>query len=205
MYNVNTVLNERYSLNDLIQTSQNLSQPNIPTSSTHFENLGRLADVLIDLEALIGPFKIHSAYRTKELQNALSQAGEPTSQSVSFHELGRAVDIEPLNMELAQAFGTILASSMKNQFAEIAFKPSQGSLHLAINTPDDFRWPKVLGLDDAKKYGKLTEEEVETYASSSGYVPTAIAWVTNNKIKSGGILFGLIGLISLALFVVKKK
>jgi hypothetical protein len=163
-YDPNAMLSTHYSLGDLIATTKQLSQPNFPSDSSHYDNLVLLADMLERLDTQVGPFTLLSGYRTKELQNILTAAGEPTSKGLSFHEIGRAVDISPTTMTIAEYFGQILANEdLKNQFAEIAIKPSQNALHLSINVPGDVRDPKVTGLDSSGTYAALSVDDVANY------------------------------------------
>lgn len=157
-------LTPRFKLKDLIVTEQKLSLPNLPSTDIELDNLYRLASYLEDLWTNIGPFRISSAYRTKELQQRLTASGDPTSLGTSFHELGRAVDIVPTSMGIAEFFGRLLANeNMRFGYREIAIKPSQGSIHLAIKTPDDMRETKVMGLNENKVYSKLSLDEIAQY------------------------------------------
>lgn len=159
-------LSTRFKLKDLIVTEQLLSSPNLPSTDIELDNLYKLASHLDDLWTYIGPFKIVSGFRTKELQAALTSKGDPTSLGTSFHELGRAADIVPTSMSLTEFFGKLLADpNLSSGYREIAFKPSQGALHLAIKTPDDMRETKVLGLDENKSYVRLTSDQIQNYIS----------------------------------------
>lgn len=158
-------LSNQFILRDLTLTNQSLTMPNLPTTPYDFDNLKLLAQTLEYLQANIGPFQILSAYRTKELQDKLTAEGEPTGSGVkSFHEVGRGVDIYPTTMSIDEYFGRILANpDLKDQFAEIAIKPSQNALHLAINVPGDVRTPKVTGLNPLGVYARLSVDEITAY------------------------------------------
>lgn len=188
LYDPNAMLSEHYSLGNLTVTNQQLSAPNMPESADHFQNLTYTADILERLDHEVGPFRILSGYRTKELQNALAAAGEPTATGTSFHEIGRAVDIAPTTMTPAEYFGRILANeNLKSQFSEISIKPSQNALHLAINIPGDVRDPKVMGLNDAGSYVRLTLDEITSYiqpfmaSAQDAYDYAAAQLVTFNR------------------------
>lgn len=163
-------LSTNFTLGDLVYTTQPLSAPNLPPKGPYFDNLVFTADVLEELLTLFG-FTIVSGFRTKELQQRLIDIGEPATSKLSFHEVGRAVDIIPDGISLADAFGLILANPIRERFAEIAFKPSQGSLHLAINVPGDIRVPKITAMNEAQQYGALSTEAIQ------GYIDRAIASV----------------------------
>lgn len=166
MFDPNAMLSQHYSLGDLTQTSQMLMRPNFPENVQQFDNLTYLADILERLNHEIGPFQILSGFRTKELQSILAGQGEPVASGISFHEVGRGVDITPTSMSTAEYFGLILAiEDLKNQFAEIAIKPSQNAIHLAINVPGDVREPKITGLNSEGVYARLTLDEIANYLS----------------------------------------
>lgn len=165
-----TMLSAHYSIGNLSATSQPVTQANLPSTTTQLSNMQYLADTLEMLDSEVGPFSLLSSFRTKELQNLLAAAGEPTASGTSFHELGRAVDITPTTMGITEMFGRILANSdLKNRFVEIAIKPSQNALHLAVNVPDDTRTPKVLGLNADNVYKSLSAEEILPYITP--YMP----------------------------------
>lgn len=165
LYDPNAQLSTHYTLADFTKTNQALSEPNLPAEAYQFENLTYLADTKERLDHEIGPSEILSGFRTKELQNALTASGEPTgSGSMSFHETGRGIDIFPTTMSIADYFGRILANeNLKSQFAEIAIKPSQNAIHLAINVPGDIREPKITGLTSEGIYARLNLDEIANY------------------------------------------
>jgi hypothetical protein len=159
-------LSASYTLGDLTLTNQNLTEPNLPPNSWQFDNLILLADMLEQLDFTVGPFTLISAFRTHELQEKLAAQGEPTGSSMSFHEAGRAVDIAPTTMGLTEYFGKLLANEdLRLQFSEISIKPSQGSIHLAINVPGDVREPKILGLNSSQEYTRLSSSDIESYVA----------------------------------------
>jgi len=148
MSSADTQLSAKYRIRDLNVTNQALSQPNLPSSGADLQNLKYLADQLEKLEYYIGPFQIKSGFRTHELQLKLGESGAPVSSGKSFHEVGRAVDIYPTTMTMAEFFARMLKDDhIRRNYAEIAYKPSQGTLHLAINVPGDTRNPRISGLD----------------------------------------------------------
>lgn len=164
LYDTNAMLSSHYALKDFIGTSQSLNQPNMPSSPDYYYNLSDLANFVELIESKIGPVQILSGYRTKELQNALTAAGEPTSAGTSFHELGRGIDIYPTTMPINQYFGRMLADEeVKNQMAEVAYKPGQNSIHIGINILSDVRPVKVLALNDANVYGRLSLDEIASF------------------------------------------
>ncbi len=184
----NMMLSNKYRMKDLTATNQSLSQPNIPAESYMIENLQITASILEYLERMVGPFKILSGFRTKELQDKLTSQGEPTSSGLSFHEIGRAVDIAPSTMSLDDFFGKMLADEeISSQFSEIAIKPSQHTLHLSVNVPSDMRSTKVLGLNTEGLYAKLNAEDIASYiapfipSGEDAYDYAAAKLVTYNK------------------------
>lgn len=164
VYDINAMLSQNFTLGNLCVTNQALSQPNLPNQSYQYDNLVYTADVIEQLNHEVGPFQILSGFRTKELQNKLSSQGEPTSAGMSFHEAGRAVDVYPTTMTIADMFGRILANeALRSQFAEIAIKPEQNALHLAVNVPGDVRQPKITGLTSGGVYARLNADEIASY------------------------------------------
>jgi len=168
-------LSANYSLKDLTTTSQSLSRPNMPTTTEEFENLQLLADTLELLKSRIGPFSIVSAFRTGELQQALKSQGEPVSTGKSYHELGLGIDIYPTTMNITEYFGRILASStLKNRFVEIAIKPSQNTIHLAVRPVGSTKEVKVMGLDSKSVYKSLSLEDIARYAKPYATSPVVL-------------------------------
>lgn len=160
------MLSTNYSVADLTVTTQSLTAPNMPDQQYQVDNLVFLANFLENLATVIGPFTVLSAFRTHELQVALAEGGAPTgSGALSFHETGRAVDINPTSTDLATAFGTILANQdLTNTLAEFAFKPSQNSLHISINVPGDDRTPRILVLNPTtNSYVRATADQIASY------------------------------------------
>ena len=203
-----TMLSNRYSVADLCITNQSLSEPNLPSDQNTLGNLEVLAGVLDELEAVIGPFQILSGFRTKELQIKLKEGGNPTAKTLSFHEVGRAVDIFPTTMDLATAFGLILADeNLKNKFAEISIKESQNALHLSVNVPGDVREPKILGLnDEGTSYVRLTQEQIQSYVEPIlAAAQEATAFVARNPVPTFAVLAGVAILAFLLMSGDKKR
>lgn len=159
-----TMASARYSVGALSVTNQALSAPNLPTTQDQLANLSQLGNILEQLTDNVGPFSILSGFRTRELQNLLSAQGEPTASGTSFHEVGRGVDIAPTSMDINSFFGMLLSNEdLKNEFAEIAIKPGQNSIHLAVNVPGDVRTTKVLGLNSDNVYTSLSIDDILAY------------------------------------------
>lgn len=193
-----TKLTDKYELGDLTKTNQVLALPNLPTEQWVLNNLKLLAQDLEVLESQVGPFVIISGFRTEELQNLLKAQGEPTgSGSKSFHEVGRGVDIFPSTMDTNEFFGRLLANpQLRSMFAEIAVKPSQNAIHLAINVPSDVRSPKILGLNPQNQYATLSQQEIEFYVSK--YTPQPEQVASEIASSGGGISMKLVGGIAAA-------
>lgn len=210
LYDPNAKLSDHYRLKDLTATNQALSAPNDPSSADHFNNLETTAQILESLEYKVGPFTILSGYRTKELQDKLAASGEPTASGLSFHEIGRGVDIYPTTMTLDQFFGLLLADEeLKGQFAEIAIKPSQNSIHLATNVPGDVRSAKVLGLNTEGIYARLNLDEIAGYIApymasiDEAYDYAAARLVSYNRMPL--ILTAVAGLAGAAFLLLMPK
>lgn len=197
-YDPNAKLSTTYRLKDLTPTDKFLLAPNEPQNITHWNNLSRLASILERITKEIGPFKIISGFRTKELQNILSSVGEPTSTGTSFHELGRSVDIYPTTQKLDAFFGKILANqALMKELAELAYKPEQKSVHLSINVPGDVRTTKVLGLTQQGKYARLSTDEITNMMRP--YMTAAARLVSTNKMPL------ILAVAAIGLFLIMKK
>lgn len=179
-----TMLSDTFSLGDLAYTTQNLSAPNLPTTQAQMDALTYSArNQLQALLDKVGGFQILSGFRTKELQQKLTDLGEPTSKNLSFHEVGRGFDILPTDMPLDTYFGLILADpELRDSFAEIAYKPGQGTIHLATNVPGDWRSPKITALNASQVYAGLSAEDIADYANR------AIASVSDAAVEVGEVV-----------------
>ena len=204
-----TMLSQNYSLGDLCVTEQNLANPNLPSTQDQMNNLTQLAQSLDQLIENIGPIKILSGFRTQELQTALREGGNPTSPGTSFHEVGRAIDFYPTTMPVGEYFARLLANEgLKAQFAEIAFKPNQNAIHLAVNVPGDTRIPKILKLNpETMAYNKMSDVDIEMMVAP--YVTPEIRTVIVDDAKSAGginvpVLLAVAG-FGLAIILKKKK
>lgn len=165
-----TMLSKHFSLGDLVITTQTLSEPNLPSTQDQMNNLSVLAQNLDTLYDQIGPFQILSGFRTNELQVALGEGGAPTGPGTSFHEIGRAVDISPSNQTIQEFIGKLLANdAWRANFTEIIIKEPQNSIHLAVNTPDDTRTPKVLKLSSAGAYIRMPD--IDLYKLIEPFLP----------------------------------
>lgn len=163
-YSPSMMLSTHYSLASLVATTKALSQPNLPKTESEIQNLSMTADTLEYLESKIGPFTILSGFRSPELQAVLAASGDPVASGKSYHELGLAVDIYPTTMSFADYFGRILADEeVRSHFIEIAIKPAQNSLHLAVKSPYDLRDPKIMGLNTEDQYARLNAEDIARY------------------------------------------
>lgn len=208
MFDENMQLSQYYKLKDLIVTEQVLSSPNMPSTQTEIQNLTHMAEMLDVLHDYVGPFKLLSGYRTKELQNALAAAGDPVAVGTSYHELGLGVDIRPTSMGLVEYFGKLLADeNIRNSYREISIKVSQNSIHLGAKILGDTRETKVLGLDENKKYVRLNLDQIQSYiapyiqtAEETVQVATQIA--SANPMSS---LFLVLGLVSAGAYLILRK
>jgi hypothetical protein len=186
-------LSTNYTLGDLCVTSHKLNAPNLPSDPATVQNMTYLADDLENLTTSIGPFTVPSAFRTAELQALLVAEGEPATTKLSFHEVGRAADIIPTTMDINTYFGMILANdNLRNLFAEIAIKPAQGSIHLAVNVPGDTRTPKITGLTADQTYAQLTPDQVQAYIDQVSPQDT-LAIADEGSDQGSGELIWLLG------------
>lgn len=205
----NLQLSADYKLADLCVTSQSLSAPNIPDRDGPVNNLMVTASVLEQVTGLVGPFNILSGFRTQELEDKLTAQGEPTASGISMHQMGRAVDIYPTTMSLDEFYGQLLANAnLRSLFAEIAYKPSQNSIHLAVQTPDDNRDIKILGLDDAGQYVRLSLDQIQDFIApymtdaSSVFEEASSIVLAENKLP---IIIGAGALAALTFYMIMKS
>lgn len=164
------MLSTNFSLAKLTKTSTGL--PNLPNEgSLELRNLGWTADMLEQLGYDVGPFKVVSGFRTHDVQIALADRGEPVASGKSFHEAGLAVDIFPTTMGIEEFYGKLaaLVGTSDNQgpwwgkLSEIAIKPGQNSIHLALAVPGS-KQNVFLALNSVGIYAALTTDEVLSYA-----------------------------------------
>lgn len=170
-------LSSKYNVGDLTVTTKILALPNLPTQKYELENLKLLAAFLEKIEAKVGPFVIISGYRTGELQQALKAQGAPVSNTKSFHEVGRAVDIFPSTMDTEEFFARLIMDpEIRQNFSEVSLKPSQNSIHLAVNVPGDIRTPRILMLNANNKYEAMSKDQIEFFVA--GYTQDNIVAAT---------------------------
>jgi hypothetical protein len=204
-----TMLSAHYSLGNLTATQQQLTRPNMPSTQEEMDNLSILANDLEELAQAIGPFNLLSGYRTQELQTVLGKEGNPVSRGLSFHELGRAVDLFPTTMSVQEFIARLLANeSLKIKFAEIAMKPTQNAIHLSVNVPSDTRAPKILALNDNGVYVPMSDVDIETMIAP--FIPTpelrtAIV-VSNAEARSAGLTMPIVlAVAAIGLFLFTRK
>lgn len=157
-YNPEMKLSDKYTLRDLTITNQPF--PNMPVTEAELNNLKWLARTLEALEADFGPFKIFSAFRSPEVNAAVRGLGS-TPPTKSFHEVGMAVDIQPLEMTIQEMYALILAGPWKDKLGEIALKPTQGTLHLSLPT-EKYRGVAMV-MDAAGTYVRQTADQIQEF------------------------------------------
>lgn len=178
-------LSERYTIADLTKTSEDVE--NLP-GYEHLENLTKLAELLERIEDLVGKFTVHSAFRSAALQDVLNPDVRTTASGKSYHELGLAADISPWFMPLDQMFAKIITDpALKSSFAEIAIKPSQGSIHVAAGGPNG----KLLFAEPDGKYRALTGTEIASYTGKASENKIAIAGVVDVRVAALIFIMGL--------------
>jgi len=167
-FDANEHLSPSFTLADLIVTSHTVD--NRPTTQSEYDNLVNLAQMLEELQNDVGPFTILSAYRSTALQDMLRAEGEPVAAGKSFHELGMAIDLTPKTMSNEEFYGRLAAlvgndinpGPWYGKLSEIAYKPTQNAIHLAL--PTSYKQNVFMALNAAGTYAKLTYEEIENYA-----------------------------------------
>lgn len=165
--NLDRKVSKYFTVRDLSVTKTGIT--NFP-GSEEIKNLEKLGPALDILRDKIGPFTIHSAFRTPEVQAKVGSTAKK-----SFHELGLAVDLTPTTMNLEKYFTKILANpNISNLFGEKSIKPSQNSIHLSIKVPggpdkimERLVSGKYVALSDIKIAG-LISKYGKTFAVSIG-------------------------------------
>jgi len=206
------MLSTNFNLAELTKT--NTGFPNLPEEdSLELRNLGWTADILEQLAYDIGPFNIISGFRTADVQQALADQGEPVAKGKSFHEAGLAVDIAPTTMDINTFYGKLAAlvgtsgseGPWFGKLSEIAIKPGQNSLHLAIAVPGS-RQNVFMALNSAGEYAKLTADEILGYAQPfMTAVSDVVETVTATKPRKAMLLIAVAGGLLLVLYMMSKK
>jgi hypothetical protein len=189
----------KYTVADLSHTSAPL--PNeVPDEFA--SNLALLASVLEQLEAVIGPFKVASAFRSDAVQTYLGTQGLPVAKGKSYHTIGLGADIVPSTMSIQDAFGKILADPIKDQFAEISLKETQTALHLGVKY-DAGQSTKVTALNDSGDYVALSLDEIQNYAAPFlADISAGVEIAAKNPLPLAGIVAAV---CLIAYFVMQPK
>lgn len=183
--NITQPVSKHFILGDLIKTNTGLL--NMP-NPTQVENMKKyLGPVLDRLYDKFGPFIIHSAFRSKEVQGEVN----PENDKTSFHELGLAIDITPAGMSTKDYFAKILADpTTLNMMGEFSLKPSQNAIHLSAKVPGV--QTKIMEMNTSGSYNLMSAEKIAGLLSEhQGKISAGI----------GGILLFLGGLF----LAIKKK
>lgn len=119
-------ISKYFIVGDFTKTSQPVTNA-IPEE--YLDSLKRLGAILDELYDRVGSFSLISGFRSWDLQELLN-SGPHDRDTKSFHEIAQAVDIVP-DSNLREYFSKMLADpSIRYTFADISFKPWDGSLHL---------------------------------------------------------------------------
>lgn len=226
-YNPEEQLTKNFKLKDFLVTETGL--PNMPTEGYMYDNIKNIAAPLYQIMYdEIGPFRILSAYRSKDVNNKVTGNYDP-NRKISFHETGLSIDMYPTSQSIDDYFGKLLANpNYTNSLYEIALKPSQNALHLTVRPSYEKRETKILMMDKNDNYTAATPEQVANYAKP--FLQRAGEWISsvasnfempdmsfdldnlffsqdddgNSKIKMGAIAAGTGMLVFLLLLTGKK-
>lgn len=197
-----TQLTKNFKVKDFIKTDTGLQ--NYPNQAQYNNIKNILAPTMQKLYDDIGPFKIISAFRTKEVQQKVS--GKITT-TVSFHEAALAVDILPTTMPIDIYFGKILASSVwMEKLYEIFLKPPQNTIHLSVSVDSRKGLVKIMN-DEKTSYVAATLDQIQSYIEDAvGSAGRAIASIVSGENKTGrNVIMASTGLIALLLFLSPRK
>lgn len=192
------MLSKRFSLSDLTITDQKSGNNPDKTALQNLYSLAALLDLAYDN---IGKFKIISAYRSQDTQDALKNSGNNQAVSKSLHTLGQAADIMPTGISAEAYMAKILASPLREKFGQIALKKTV--LHISVPIPaKNFVGTPMLVLADGKYY-RQTEEWAKNLKDKYGYAvkvlketaEKASEVVTSNPVKTsigiGALVLGV--------------
>jgi hypothetical protein len=208
-------ISKYFTLSQLTVTNTGADNTPDASSLTNLNQLGQLLDLLYDT---IGPFNVISAFRSKAVEDALSASGQPTAEAaaghISFHEVGLAADIYPTNMSLDEYWGKMMAAlgtadtpgPLWNQMSEMAYKPTQGSIHVAGAV--DYRNNNVvLALNSSGTYASLTADEIDQYAGpylAQAFTDVAAVVSSTGFQMTAGMTLALLALGAFVIYQYRK-
>lgn len=188
-YDPDKQITKNFKVKDFLVTETKL--PNHPTQSYYNNIVNILAPTMQNLYDEIGPFKIISAFRTPEIQEKITGKKGTT---LSFHEVGLAVDIYPTTQSIDTYFGKILASpKWMNKLYEIFLKPPQNTIHLSVSIDNRKGLVKIMN-DEKTNYITATAEQIKKYINdaTSAIVNIATTSPTRTLAILGGTLMAFI-------------
>lgn len=117
-------LSKYFNVADLSGTSTGIDNRPPISLKPKLINMAQTLDFLYDK---VGPFRVVSSYRSKDVNDEVG--GSPTSR----HLAGDAADITPTTMGAEEFWANILRDDeLKNSFGHIAYKKHQGNLHITL-------------------------------------------------------------------------
>ena len=140
---------------------------NIPNDE-QMNRLRELAPMLDRVYDEIGPFWVASAYRSDAVNQRVGGAAG------SYHSLGLAADIVPLNADPEGMFQKIASSDMRYDLGEIILKADQGAVHISLPTATK---RGVLMTREEGVYRRLSDLEISDLLASVEEAAPAIAGV----------------------------
>ena len=160
-------LSKYFTLDQLTVTD--MKAKNVPTGS-NLQNLTEFSKILDTVKDKIGNYKVISGYRSPEVTAALIKVNKQ-AVAKSLHEIGKAADIQPMNMTAPQFLTKIFQlPDIKNKLGEIAVKTNV--LHLSSVVPG--KKSNFMYVNKAGQYIKFAANELDTYVKQHG-VATAIS------------------------------
>lgn len=157
--NLDRKVSKYYTIRDLTITKTGITNFPHPEDVPNLEKLGKALDQLRDT---LGPFTLHSAFRSPEVQ---AKVGSTATKS--FHELGLAADITPTKIPTEEYFAKIIAHpKLSELFGEKSFKPTQNAIHLSVKVPGGP--DKVMEMLSTGKYVTLSDTKIAGLISKYG-------------------------------------
>jgi hypothetical protein len=157
-YDPEKQLTKNFRVKNFLVTNTGLS--NHPTEAYYKNIVNILAPTMQRLYDEIGPFNVLSAFRSKEVNDAVAESKSPT---LSFHEVGLAVDIYPTTMNIETYFGKILNSPYwMGALYEIFLKPPQNAIHLSVSVDNRKGLVKIMN-EEKTSYVAATVDQIQKY------------------------------------------
>lgn len=182
----NEKLSTYFDLRALTTTQQNADNTPGPLELANLKELGTILDDIIDF---IGPFRVVSAYRSQTVNDLVG--GAPNS----LHMDGKAADLFPTVQNLESFYRDLFESGIADNLGEIAYKPTQGTVHISIKTLTKSSVPLIL---EGGSYRRMGQDELAAKFGIEKDIPM-------QPVVKAGIGVGVVSLIAALGFVTYRR